>query len=87
MYVIAIYDVEAKRCGKMIKLFRQYLTWVQNSVFEGELTDAQYKELKIKSKKVMNMESDSLIFYQFDHKRYTSREALGVEKLEPSRFL
>ena len=35
-YFIAVYDINVKRGPKMLKLFRRYLNWVQNSVFEGE---------------------------------------------------
>ena len=45
MYVIAVYDVGQKRVGKMLKLCRRYLNWIQNSVFEGEITDVKLKEL------------------------------------------
>lgn len=34
MYVIIVYDVGEKRVGKMLKLCRQYLCWIQNSVLE-----------------------------------------------------
>ena len=45
MYVILIYDVAEKRAGKMLKLCRQYLCWIQNSVFEGELSEVKLREL------------------------------------------
>lgn len=48
MYVILIYDVSEKRVGKMLKLCRQYLCWIQNSVFEGELSEVKLRELQNK---------------------------------------
>ena len=48
MYVICTYDVNEKRCDKLKKLLRQYLFHVQKSVFEGELTPHQMKELQEK---------------------------------------
>ncbi|HRR07841.1 MAG TPA: CRISPR-associated endonuclease Cas2 [Rhodothermales bacterium] len=87
MFVIAVYDVEAKRCAKMLKLFRQYMVWVQNSVFEGELTESQYKTLQQRASKVMNPLTDSVVFYQLGHEKYVRREALGLEKEEHSRFI
>ena len=30
MYVIIVYDVGEKRVGKMLKLCRQYLCWIQS---------------------------------------------------------
>jgi CRISPR-associated endonuclease Cas2 len=57
-YVILVYDIEEKRVGKMLKLCRQYLNWIQNSVFEGELTDVKLKKLISKAKKIMVEEKD-----------------------------
>ena len=51
MYVIIVYDVGEKRVGKMLKLCRQYLCWIQNSVLEGELSEAKLRELQMKMKK------------------------------------
>lgn len=48
MYVILIYDVAEKRVDKMLKLCRQYLCWIQNSVFEGELSEVKLRELQNK---------------------------------------
>ena len=45
MYVILVYDCGEKRVGKMLKLCRKYLNWIQNSVFEGEITEVKLKEL------------------------------------------
>ena len=53
MYVILVYDMGEKRVGKMLKLCRQYLNWVQNSVFEGDLSEAKLRELTTKIKSLM----------------------------------
>lgn len=79
MYYITVYDVEEKRVGKMLKLFRRYLNWVQNSVFEGELTDGQLEELLTKARKIMKQDRDSIIVYSMDGK-YLDRKIVGVEK-------
>jgi len=52
MYVILVYDCGEKRVGKMLKLCRKYLNWIQNSVFEGEITDVKLKELIISAKEL-----------------------------------
>ena len=72
MYVIAVYDVRADRTSKLLRLCRRYLTWIQNSVFEGEISAVRLKELKIEAKKLMT-EKDSFIIF-------TSREARWLEK-------
>ena len=53
MYVILVYDFGEKRVNKMLKLCRKYLNWIQNSVFEGEISEARLKELLMKSDKFM----------------------------------
>lgn len=86
-YFIAVYDIGEKRVGKMLKLFRRYLNWVQNSVFEGEISDAQYARLQVEAEKLMIKEEDSIIFYRLNDIRYLQREVLGTESGETSRFL
>ena len=49
MYVILVYDCGEKRVGKMLKLCRKYLNWIQNSVFEGEISEVKLKELTLKA--------------------------------------
>jgi CRISPR-associated protein Cas2 len=55
MYVIAVYDVASERTGKMLRLCRQYLHWIQNSVFEGELTEVRLRELELEAEKIMDL--------------------------------
>lgn len=85
-YYIAVYDVNQKRVGKMLKLFRRYLRWVQNSVFEGELTHAQYQALR-KEVDGLREEMDCVIFYQLRDEQYVNRTVLGEEQGEHSRML
>lgn len=81
MYVIAVYDVEQKRCGKMLKLCRGYLHHIQNSVFEGEITEARLEELKIRAKKIMNEdEGDSFIIFKSRNEKWLEKEIIGTEK-------
>jgi CRISPR-associated protein Cas2 len=85
-YIIAVYDVGQKRVGKMLKLFRRYLTWVQNSVFEGDLTGAQLKQLQLEAEALLD-ENDGVVFYTLRDERYSERIALGVDKAQRGRFL
>ena len=87
MYFVAAYDVDERRVGKMLKIFRKYLTWVQNSVFEGELTEAQYEQLKLEAKDLMDPKTDSVIFWNVRAESYCDRETLGVERGTTGRLL
>jgi CRISPR-associated protein Cas2 len=64
MYVIAVYDVQADRTQKMLKICRRYLNWIQNSTLEGELTELQLNELVDAALKVMDPATDSLILFK-----------------------
>ena len=87
MYVILVYDMGQKRVGKMLKLCRQYLNWIQNSVFEGELTEAQWKDLKIRAKKIIDDDYDSLIIFKSENERWLKKEVVGKEKMKLDNFL
>ena len=69
MYVICTYDVNEKRCDKLKKLLRQYLFHVQKSVFEGELTLHQMKELQEKIKKIIQIENSVQLYYCYNNKQ------------------
>ena len=87
MYVLAMYDVGEKRVGKMLKLFRQYLSWIQNSVFEGEITEVKLLELKQKAMTIMNEETDSLIFFKTRQEKWLDKEIVGHERQDLDTFL
>ena len=87
MYVIAMYDVGQKRVGKMLKLCRKYLNWIQNSVFEGEITEVKLLELKQKSLLIMDEETDSLIIFKTRQEKWLSKEIVGHERQNLDTFL
>lgn len=87
MYIILVYDIGQKRVGKALKICRRYLNWVQNSVFEGELTEARLKALKLHLKKMMNQEEDAVLIYRFREQKYIKREILGQDKNRLDTFL
>lgn len=80
MYVIVVYDVDQKRCGKMLKLCRKYLHHIQNSVFEGEITEGKLEELKLKAKEIMKEEEDSLIIFKSRNEKWLDKEIVGADK-------
>ena len=80
MYVIIVYDVEQKRVARVCKFLRRFLAWVQNSVFEGELTEAKLQEVKNGLKRIIKMEKDSILFYQLQYQKLIQREIMGQDK-------
>ncbi|MCK9210165.1 MAG: CRISPR-associated endonuclease Cas2 [Prolixibacteraceae bacterium] len=87
MYVIAMYDVGQKRVGKMLKLCRKYLNWIQNSVFEGEITEVKLLELKQKAMLIMDEETDSLIVFKTRQEKWLDKEIVGHERQNLDTFL
>jgi CRISPR-associated protein Cas2 len=80
MYIILVYDIGEKRVGKMLKLCRQYLNWIQNSVFEGELSQVKLDELLYKAKNIMKIESDSIIVFKSRQEKWLEKMVIGQEK-------
>ena len=87
MYVILVYDCGEKRVVKMLKLCRHYLTWIQNSVFEGEITPVNLKRLKAEMKEIMDESYDSVIIFSTNQEKRLFKEVVGVERNEISDFL
>ena len=87
MYVILVYDIGEKRVVKMLKLCRQYLNWIQNSVFEGELSELQLKELILKARAIMDQQYDSLIIFSSRNSRWLDKQIIGVERNSLDNFL
>ena len=63
MYIIVSYDVNKKNCEKVMKVLRQKLFHIHNSVFEGEISEKSFQDLKGQLSKIINEESDKIIFY------------------------
>jgi CRISPR-associated protein Cas2 len=87
MYVILVYDFGEKRVGKMLKLCRKYLNWIQNSVFEGEISEVKLKELTIKAKTIMNEDEDSIIIFSNHTGYYMNKQVVGKERMTLDNFL
>ena len=88
MFVILYYDVNEKRCSKMLKTCRKYLQWVQNSVFEGEITEANFEKMIYELNKIIKEdEGDSIIVYKFRQMKYYSREVYGIDKKKDINFI
>jgi len=87
MYIIAVYDVGQKRVGKMLKLCRQYLNWIQNSVFEGEISEVKLEELKIRAKEIMEEEDDSFILFKTRQEKWLDKEIVGKERSSLNNIL
>ena len=82
MYVIIVYDAGVKRLNKVRIFLKQYLNWVQNSVFEGELTKAEYMRIRLRLKDLIDEDEDCIFIYSVRDRKYLGFEELGTRKAE-----
>ena len=87
MYVLLVYDIKERRVGKMLKLCRQYLHWIQNSVFEGEISEVKLKELLHKAEAFLDLDEDSVIVFKSRTQEWLQKEVLGQERKRLDTFL
>lgn len=87
LYYIAVYDIASeRRLPKILKIFRKYMYWIQNSAFEGELNESQFSSLKKELSQVIDKREDSILFFRAENKRFITREVCGTEKNEITNF-
>lgn len=86
VYVVIVYDMEADRTQKMLKLLRRYLTHVQYSVFEGEVTAGDLEDLKEKIENRLQ-DDESTIIYELGSESVLDRTVYGTDPTEEQRFL
>ena len=87
MYVILVYEFGENRVNKMLKLSRKYLNWIQNSVFEGEISEARLKELLMQSDKFMKKDEDSIIIFNTLSQISMEKRIIGKERSSVDVFL
>lgn len=87
IYVVVVYDVAVNRIDRVRKLLRQYLTWVQNSAFEGELTKGEMEKVKARLGRLIKKDEDSILFYVTSSRKWIKKDVLGIEKAEVSSII
>ncbi|WP_322785467.1 CRISPR-associated endonuclease Cas2 [Thermoanaerobacter thermocopriae] len=80
IFVIVTYDINEKRVNKVRKILKKYFTWVQNSVFEGEITFGKLEKCKRELLSVIKRDEDSVYFYEMEFKIVCNKKILGQEK-------
>lgn len=87
MFVIITYDVGEKRVQKVCKKLREYLTWTQNSVFEGEITKGTLMKCLNELDKIIVRDEDSIYLYKVENPRHINKEVYGQERNFDEMFL
>ncbi len=86
MFVIVVYDVEVSRINQIRRVLRKYLNWVQNSVFEGEITLSQLEALKAELSQTLKGQG-SVYIYKVEFPKAVEKEILGEERGTLEQFL
>ncbi len=87
MYIIVVYDIGIERINDVRKFLKQYMLWKQNSVFEGELTRAEFERIKEGVKNLIDEDQDYVIFYILRDEKYLKRDEIGVPKVDISNVI
>jgi CRISPR-associated protein Cas2 len=79
MYVILLYDIQLDEQGpkilrRVFKTCKKYLTHIQKSVFEGELTEGQVFSLRTELKKYLRSDVDSCIIFKSNNQKWLDKE-------------
>lgn len=69
----------ARVSRNVFKICKKYLTHVQKSVFEGELTTAQLAKLKSELNKWIRNDEDTIIIFKNNNKKWLRKEFLGMD--------
>lgn len=85
MYVVLVYDISQsengqKRWSKVFKICKKYLSHIQNSVFEGEISKVQLAQLQQELKPHVDTDLDSVIIFKSRHERWLDKEFWGKEE-------
>lgn len=92
MYVILVYDIKTDDYGQKIlnktfKTCKKYLSHIQNSVFEGELSESQILKLKYELNDIIREDVDSVILFKSRSNKWLKKEMWGVQEDKNSNFI
>ncbi|MGL5693134.1 MAG: CRISPR-associated endonuclease Cas2 [Peptostreptococcaceae bacterium] len=88
MFVIVTYDiVENKQLNRARKILKKYLTWTQNSVFEGEITESKLHKCMSELESIIDRDEDSIYLYEVKNPNAIVKKHYGVHKNFDDMFL
>ncbi|MFD2616040.1 CRISPR-associated endonuclease Cas2 [Terrilactibacillus laevilacticus] len=91
MYIILVYDIStdgngAKVLRNVFKICKRYLTNVQKSVFEGEITPPLLEQLRLELKQFIRPEMDSVVVFSSRQEKWLEKSFWGMEDEKTSNF-
>ncbi|MEU9774259.1 CRISPR-associated endonuclease Cas2 [Streptomyces sp. NPDC047968] len=82
-----VYDTAVERNPIVLKTCRKYLHWTQRSVFQGELSAAQYRALMAALHTTIDPDYDSIVAYTTRSPGMIETTTLGVPLGGPGDIL
>lgn len=80
MYAIIVYDIKVERVNKVKGYLRKHLNWIQNSVFEGDITLSELEIIKKGLKDIINKNEDSVIIFTIKIRKHLKDRYWGLKK-------
>lgn len=87
MYVIIVYDVGIDRINNIRKFLKRFLNWIQNSVFEGEITESQLIRIENYLNKNTEQDYDFIKIYMLSSNKYLKIDVIGTVKKENTNII
>ena len=92
MYVILVYDIKTDYDGQRVlnrtfKTCKKYLSHIQNSVFEGELSESQIIRLKYELDDIIRKDIDSIILFKSRNEKWLTKDMWGKQEDKNSNFI
>lgn len=87
MYGVIAYDVGVERVNKVRIFLKQYLNWVQNSLFEGDLTKAELMRIQNGLKKLVDKENDYVKIFLVRDESLLKVKEVGTPKVELGKII
>jgi len=84
MYVVLVYDISvedkgAKRWRSVFKICKKYLSHIQNSVFEGEISKVQLTKMQNELKPHIDKNLDSVIVFKCRQEKWLEKDFWGKD--------
>lgn len=92
MYIVLVYDISQsengqKRWSKVFKICKKYLSHIQNSAFEGEISKVQLLKMQKELNCYIDKSLDSVIVFKSRQEKWLNKEFWGKSDDNTSLFL
>lgn len=82
MYVVLVYDISQtengrRRWSRVFKICKKYLSHIQNSVFEGEISKVQLAKMQQELKPFIDKDLDSVVIFKSRQEKWLDKEFWG----------